>query len=259
MPGLPDVILTASLARRSDTWLEVACCGTSYHPLRMLARRYGGQHRVGEVVDRLRCQRCHGQPAGREPGRQRAGAGWRGAGGGEWCWPSGRDDVTRPGADAGADTTRAALGRLPRCAAGGVPLNQIAARLTMLAVSCNRCGGAASGSAARTPRHGQPRPVAGRCADSRGQGQARPGRPPAGPAWGPLATARYHDAGLAADQAPLGRAPPSASARRCGSRSRPPLASAERSAARSPRRRWRGATTSVECRFQGWRYPGPGR
>ena len=60
--------------------------GTSYPPLRMLARRYGGQHRVGEVVDRLRCRRCHGRPAlaalvenpaGNAPGRAASAPGWR--------------------------------------------------------------------------------------------------------------------------------------------------------------------------------------
>jgi hypothetical protein len=87
MPGLPDVILAAPLGRLSDTWLEVACCGgTSYLPLRMLARQHGGQHRVGEVVDRLRCQRCHSAPAsvalvesaaGDAPGGGGPPRGWR--------------------------------------------------------------------------------------------------------------------------------------------------------------------------------------
>jgi hypothetical protein len=87
MPGLPDVILSTSLGRLDGAWLEVRCCGgTSYPPLRMLARRYGGQHRVAEVVDRLRCQRCHGRPAlvalvenpaGNAPGQAGAPPGWR--------------------------------------------------------------------------------------------------------------------------------------------------------------------------------------
>jgi hypothetical protein len=86
MPGLPDVILSTSLSRLEEAWLEVRCCGASYQPLRMLARRYGGQHRVGEVVDRLRCRRCRGRPAlvalvenpaGRAPGQAGAAPGWR--------------------------------------------------------------------------------------------------------------------------------------------------------------------------------------
>jgi hypothetical protein len=59
MPGLPDLILSATLGRLDETWLELRCYqGTVYLPLRLVSGMYGRHARVGEVVARLRCQHC---------------------------------------------------------------------------------------------------------------------------------------------------------------------------------------------------------
>jgi hypothetical protein len=64
MPGLPDLILSATLAQLSEDWLEVKCCrGTTYLPLRLLARDRGPNRPVGDVVALLRCQHCRQPPA----------------------------------------------------------------------------------------------------------------------------------------------------------------------------------------------------
>jgi hypothetical protein len=60
----PNPALQCALWAIDDTWLEVQCCsGTTFLPLRLLARQYGADRRLGDVVARLKCRQCGGPPA----------------------------------------------------------------------------------------------------------------------------------------------------------------------------------------------------
>lgn len=62
-PTVPP--LTAPLVELASWWLELRCgCGhLAYYPLRLLAAERGWQTALGEVLPRLRCGQCHGEPA----------------------------------------------------------------------------------------------------------------------------------------------------------------------------------------------------
>jgi len=79
---LPNFILEITLDLIEETWIELQCCfGTVYLPVEVLARRHGGECLLGEVMARLRCQKCHEVPAGfalvDAPGRAGSAPYWR--------------------------------------------------------------------------------------------------------------------------------------------------------------------------------------
>jgi hypothetical protein len=86
MSDPPRSALQAPLWAIDDTWLEVQCCsGTTFLPLRLLARQHGAERLLGDIVVRLRCKQCGRPPAsvaltedahGGAPGHG-AAPGWR--------------------------------------------------------------------------------------------------------------------------------------------------------------------------------------
>ena len=53
------------LADLAECWLHLSGCCRCYssYPLRLMAQRVGGHHRLGDVLPRLRCASCGGKPA----------------------------------------------------------------------------------------------------------------------------------------------------------------------------------------------------
>lgn len=57
------IVTRASVDDLNGYWLELHCCGgTTILPVRLIVKRQGGRHRLGDVLDRMKCQLCRGGP-----------------------------------------------------------------------------------------------------------------------------------------------------------------------------------------------------
>lgn len=58
-----NVVLPVPVSDLAGYWLELTCCsGMTLFPINLIVQRQGGHHRLKDVLSRLRCQRCKGQP-----------------------------------------------------------------------------------------------------------------------------------------------------------------------------------------------------